>query len=79
MQTINFQKLDYSVKINIDNNYIIFPHNYLKALYDIDNETIKICTIGENKIILSFNKDKVTDIYYKDKNINVVDYINKQL
>lgn len=79
MNTIKFDKLDYSVKISIDNTFIIYPHNCLKAEYADDKNIINIKVMGSNNIILSFSKDKLIDIYYKDKFIDKVDYINKQL
>ena len=79
MNEIKFDRLKYSVKITIGNTYIIYPHNCLKAKYSDDKCMINIVTIGSNNIILSFNKDKLTDIYYKDRFMDKVDYVNKQL
>lgn len=78
MNTIKFDKLTYVVKIEIDNTYVIYPHNYLKAEYD-ENGKINVKTIGAKKIILSFDKDKIIDVYYKDRFMDLVKYINKQL
>ena len=78
MNTIKFGKLTYEVKIDIDNTYIIYPHNYLKAEYD-ENGKINIKTIGAKKIILSFDRNKIIDVYYKDRFLDLVEYINKQL
>lgn len=78
MNTIKFGKLTYGVKIDIDNTYIIYPHNYLKAEYD-ENGKINIKTIGAKKIILLFDRNKIIDVYYKDRFLDLVEYINKQL
>lgn len=78
MEVIKFNRLTYGVKIEIDNTYMIYPHNYLEAEYD-DNDKINIKTIGSKKIVLSFDKNKLTDVYYKDKFMDKVEYINKQL
>lgn len=78
---IKFEKLQYAVKIDINNDYIIFPHNNLKAIYSTENNknTINIITIGKHQLILQLNCDEIIDISYKDKNMDIVDYINKQL
>ena len=81
MKNIKIVRLQYAVKIDVDNNYSIYPHNCLKASYDNeeDKNIINIKTIGKNKLILSFNKEELIDIYYKDKNTDIVEYINKLL
>lgn len=78
MKEIKFNRLTYGVKIYIDNTYIIYPHNYLKAEYD-ENGNINIKTKGTNKIILSFEKNNIIDVYYKDRLMDEVEYVNKQL
>lgn len=78
MKEIKFNRLTYGVKIDIDNTYIIYPHNYLKAEYD-ENGNINIKTKGTNKIILSFEKNNIIDVYYKDRLMDEVEYVNKQL
>lgn len=78
MKEIKFNRLTYGVKIDIDNSYMIYPHNYLKAEYD-ENGNINIKTKGTNKIILSFEKNNIIDVYYKDRFMDEVEYINKQL
>lgn len=50
MEVIKFNKLTYGVKIDIDNTYMIYPHNYLEAEYD-ENGKISIKTIRSKKKI----------------------------
>lgn len=80
MKNIKIDKLKYAVKISVDNDYSIYPHNCLKASYgDEDKEIINIHTIGKNKTIMTFNKNELINVYYKEKYTDTVEYINKLL
>lgn len=75
---VKFEKLMYAVKISIDNSYVIYPHNYLCAR-EQDNDYIGIYTIGKDKLVLSIRKEDIYDIDYRNKSLDIINYINKQL
>lgn len=78
MDLVKFEQLKFGVKINIGNNYMIYPYGCLIAIYD-KNGVINIYTIGTNELILSFYPDNIIDIDYRDQHLDIVQYINKNI
>lgn len=73
-------RLSISVKIEIDNTYVIYPHGYLVCKYiDYNSGEIGIYTKGSHKLLYRFSRSVLFDKYYRYRFMDDVEYINRML